>query len=254
MVKQWLKPKSVWDIEIFLNFANLYWQFIQGFSKMAISLTSILKTIVLPERLTIKWLGVSDSEVNKFDVGDDMKHIKKSKKTSKSPNLAKWGKKLSKSWNSTNFNATETRPKFLTFDTRTDFNCLWLAFIEAQILWYFDPKCYIWIETDALGYAISRVLSQLISEISPNRVITKTNLSQWHLIAFFLRKIIPVETQYETYNNELVAIVTAFKTWCHYLDNCKHEVLVLIDHNNLYCFINTKSLSFKQVCWVQELF
>ena len=34
------------------------------------------------------------------------------------------GKKLSKSRNSTNFNATKDRPKFLTFDARIAFNYL----------------------------------------------------------------------------------------------------------------------------------
>ena len=58
----------------------------------------------------------------------------KSKKTSKSQNLAKLGKKLSKSGNSTNFNATEDEPKFLIPDAKTAFNCLQLAFIEAPIL------------------------------------------------------------------------------------------------------------------------
>ncbi len=45
--------------------------------------------------------------------------------------------------------------------------------------------------------------------------------------------MIPAETQYETYDNELLAIVEAFKTWNHYLEGCKHEVLVLTDKNNL---------------------
>ena len=77
----------------------------------------------------------------------------------KSRNLAKSGKKLSKSRNSTNFNTTEDEPKFLILDARTAFNRLQLAFTESLILQHFDPKCHIWIEIDALGYAISRVLS-----------------------------------------------------------------------------------------------
>ena len=56
--------------------------------------------------------------------------------------------------------------------------------------------------------------------------------------------MIPVETRYETYDGELLAIVEAFKIWHHYLKGCKHEVLVLTDQNNLRRFINTKSLSF----------
>ena len=78
---------------------------------------------------------------------------------SKSQNLAKSRKKLIKSGNSTNFNTIEDGPKFLILDTRIAFNCLWLVFIKASILRYFDLKCYIWIETDALSYAISGVLS-----------------------------------------------------------------------------------------------
>ena len=61
------------------------------------------------------------------------------------------------------------------------------------------------------------------------------------------------ETRYETYNSELLAIVEAFKIWHHYLEGCKHEVLVLTNHNNLRQFINTKSLSSCQVQWAQEL-
>ena len=48
MVREWLEPKSIWDIQVFLGFANFYRQFIQGFSKIAAPLTSMLKTIRLP--------------------------------------------------------------------------------------------------------------------------------------------------------------------------------------------------------------
>ena len=46
VVKEWPEPKSVWDIQVFLGFANFYRQFIQGFSKIAAPLTSMLKTTV----------------------------------------------------------------------------------------------------------------------------------------------------------------------------------------------------------------
>ena len=65
--------------------------------------------------------------------------------------------------------------------------------------------------------------------------------------------MIPAETRYETHDGELLAIVEAFKTWRHYLEGCKHEVLVLTDHNNLRRFMDTKSLSSRQVRWAQEL-
>ena len=93
------------------------------------------------------------------------------------------------------------------------------------------------MKTDALGYAISGVLSQLTSD----------NLSWWYSIAFYSQKMIPAKTRYETHDRELLAIVEAFKTWRHYLEGCKHKVLVLTNHNNLRRFMDTKSLSSRQV-------
>ena len=66
--------------------------------------------------------------------------------------------------------------------------------------------------------------------------------------------MIPAKTWYKTYDGELLAIVEAFKTWQHYLEGCKHKVLVLTDHTNLRRFMDTKSLSSRQVHWAQELF
>ena len=54
---------------------------------------------------------------------------------------------------------------------------------------------------------------------------------------------------YKTHNAELLAIVKVFKNWRHYLEGCQYEFLVLTNHNNLYWFIDIKSLSFRQVCW-----
>ena len=88
----------------------------------------------------------SNSKVNKLsDHKNDMKYVKKSRKSSKSrksksekisksQNLAKSRKRLSKSENSTNSNTMENRLKFPTPNARTAFNCLWLAFTKAPIL------------------------------------------------------------------------------------------------------------------------
>ena len=117
------------------------------------------------------------------------------------------------------------------------------AFVKAPILHHFDPERHIRVETDASGYAIGGVLSQLTSD----------DVGRWHPVAFFSRKMIPAETRYETHDGELLAIVEAFKTWRHYLEGSQHEVLVLTDHNNLRRFMETKSLSSRQVRWAQEL-
>ena len=50
--------------------------------------------------------------------------------------------------------------------------------------------------------------------------------------------------RYKTHNQEFLAIVKAFETWRDYLECCKYEILVLIDHNNLRQFIDAKRLSF----------
>ena len=125
----------------------------------------MLKTIGSPDKLALKRNDGSRSassrnnnskptskrndgngKVNRFGISKNgVEHAKKSrklfklrksksKKTLRSQNLAKLGKKLSKNNNSTNFNATEAGPKFLTSNARTVFNYLWLAFIEALIL------------------------------------------------------------------------------------------------------------------------
>ena len=141
----------------------------------------------------------------------------------------------------------ESGPSFLTPKARSAFNRLQLAFTKAPFRQHFDSECHIRIKTDTSGYAISGVLSQLVSETSPNGVVTKTDLDQWHLVAIFLRKMILVETRYKTHNSELLAIVEAFKTWRHYLEGCKHEILIFMNHNNLRRFIDMKSLSSRQV-------
>ena len=52
------------------------------------------------------------------------------------------------------------------------------------------------------SYAMSGVLSQL----------TLNNLGWWHPVAFYSQKMILAKTWYKTYNDELLAIIEAFKT------------------------------------------
>ena len=130
-------------------------------------------------------------------------------------------------------NSAKNVSNYLTPDAKKAFNQLYQAFTEALILQHFDLERYIRVETDTSGHTIGRVLSQLTN-----------NLGQWHPIAYFLHKMISAKTRYKTHNGKLLAIVEAFKTWRHYLEDCKHEVLILTNYNNLYRFIDTKSLSF----------
>ena len=58
-----------------------------------------------------------------------------------------------------------SKMNFLTLGAKEAFIHLQKAFIKTLILYYFDKKRHIWIETNALGYAINEILSQLTSEV-----------------------------------------------------------------------------------------
>ena len=237
-VKNWPEPTSVRDIQVFIGFANFYRRFIRGFSRIAAPLTSMLKTTGSSEESAPKTFRADDDKVVDGGGGRANKTVRNSSR---------------KSTRVSNIGATG-EPNFLTPDAKKAFNHLRLAFIEAPILRHFDPESHIRIETDASGYAIGGVLSQLnLDSDAPPNDSNKSDFGQWHPVAYFSRKMIPVETRYKTHDAELLAIVEAFKTWRHYLEGCKHEVLVLTDHNNLRRFMDTKSLSSRQVRWAQEL-
>ena len=75
---------------------------------------------------------------------------------------------------------------FFTLGAKLVFTKLKQAFFKAPILHHFNLEPYIWIKIDASGYSIGGVFCQLILD----------DLDQWHLVAFFSQKIIPVETKY----------------------------------------------------------
>ena len=72
-------------------------------------------------------------------------------------------------------------------------------------------------------------------------------------MAFVSQNIIPAEIRYKIYDGKFLAIVEIFNIWKYYLKGSQHKFLVLINHNNFCWFMDTKSLSFKQVCWAQKL-
>ena len=96
---------------MFLSFANFYWQFIQGFSRIVILLTSILKTIRLPDKPIPSRNNGSklafnknnnnrpasrknngNNEIDGFSVSrNSMEYAKKSEKLSKLGKLSKSG-------------------------------------------------------------------------------------------------------------------------------------------------------------------
>jgi hypothetical protein len=102
------------------------------------------------------------------------------------------------------------------------------------MLFYYDLKKLTRLETDASGFALVGVITQ-----------QQEAGGLWHPVVFWLRKILSAEMNYETYNQELLAIVEIFKVWRYYLLGVHVTVIVLTDHNNLKYFMTTKALNLR---------
>jgi len=94
----------------------------------------------------------------------------------------------------------------LTDSVRGAFKKLCDAFTKVPVLVHFNPKQPIRLETDASGYTIAGILSQ-----PADMQATSKSLAHWYLVAFWSRKIISAECNYETHDQELLAIVMCFK-------------------------------------------
>ena len=68
------------------------------------------------------------------------------------------------------------------------------------------------------------------------------------------RLIIYIKKFWPKLDTKLIIIVKALKRWEQYLESYNHKVFILINCNNVFRFIDIKSLSSCHVCWAQELF
>ncbi len=112
-----------------------------------------------------------------------------------------------------------------------------MAFTFAPILIHPDPTKPFIVETDVLDFALGVILFQFGID------------GLLHLVAFYSRKLTSAEINYQVYDKELLAIITAFEQWRPYLAGVQHRVQVLIDHKNLLYFITTRTLNRCQACW-----
>ena len=117
------------------------------------------------------------------------------------------------------------------------FDELKTRFTSAPILRHFNPALPIRIETDASQFAIAAILSQRFED------------DQWHPVAFVSRKLQSAERNWEVYDQELLAIVYAFKQWRHYTQGAQQTVEVHSDHNNLRGIRAVQKLNPRQARW-----
>ena len=111
-------------------------------------------------------------------------------------------------------------------------------FTSAPILKHFDPDCPIRIHTDASGFGISGILSQLHG-------------STWHPVGFYSRKCSAAECSYKVPDREMLAVVESMRHWRHYFEGSRHPVQVFSDHKNLEPFMSTKVLNRRQARWAE---
>ncbi len=158
IVRDWPESQSVRDIQVFLGFANLYRRFIRNFSRIAALLTLILQTTTESTKDEIQSTQATENKENQDAAagaggagsGENIKNLSTVVKLAKSKK--------------SNFAKANFGMGFLTPGAKEAFIHLQKAFTKAPILRHFDQECHIQIETDALGYVIGGVLSQMTSD------------------------------------------------------------------------------------------
>jgi Integrase zinc binding domain/RNase H-like domain found in reverse transcriptase/Integrase core domain len=59
----------------------------------------------------------------------------------------------------------------------------------------------------------------------------------------------PPECNYPIHNKEMLAIIKATETWCHYLEATPYPFEIWTNHNNLMYFLKSQNLSRRQARW-----
>ena len=85
------------------------------------------------------------------------------------------------------------------------------------------------VEADSSDFALGAVLSQ------------RQN-NKWHPMAYLSKSLTEAKRNYEIYNKELLAIMTALSEWRHYLLTGK-ESEIWTDHQNLCYFRKAQKLN-----------
>ncbi len=112
-----------------------------------------------------------------------------------------------------------------------------MAFTSAPILIHLDPTKPFIVETDVSNFALGAILSQFGID------------GLLHPIAFYSRKLTSANIIYQVYDQDLLAIITAFEQWRSYFSGAQHRVQVLTDHKNLLYFITIRTLNRRQARW-----
>jgi hypothetical protein len=98
------------------------------------------------------------------------------------------------------------------------------------------------MKIDAFDFVIADIFSQLVKIDD-----------QWRSIAFYFKKMIFAERNYEINDQEMLVIVKICKKWRHYIKDIKHSIQMIIDHTNFKNFFINKTFNRKEVKWWKRL-
>jgi len=94
-------------------------------------------------------------------------------------------------------------------------------FITASILCHYHPDRPNQIETDASDLCKAGILSQYKPD------------NRWDPLAYYNKRFLPAELNYDIHDKEMVVIVNSFKEWRNFLMGSPQQIVVYTAHKNL---------------------
>ena len=136
---------------------------------------------------------------------------------------------------------SENVPFKWTEECQAAFEELKVAFTSAPVLLRPDPSKPFFLETDASDYALGAVLLQ------------EGDGSVLHPVAYFSKKLLDRERNYNIYEKELMAIVKSLQHWRRYTEGALFPIVVRTDHKNLVYFTENRKISQRLARWAVDL-
>jgi hypothetical protein len=128
-----------------------------------------------------------------------------------------------------------------TDEQETAFNQLKSKISSAPVLAMPNDEGKFRVECDASDFALGAVLSQQQSD------------GKWQPVDFMSVGMSPAERNYEIYDKELLAIMTALEKWRKHLLSARQKFEIWSDHLNLTYFRKPQKLTRRQARWMTEL-
>ena len=111
----------------------------------------------------------------------------------------------------------------------------------APVLACLDLGQQFFLEVDALSFALGAVLFQ------------KEDIGWRCNVAYFSKALSTTERNYNIWDREFLAIVTAFRTWQHLLARTQDPIQVFTDHSNLQYYRHPQKINHRVARYINFL-